>query len=84
MSSVELECALAKHPLVTEAAVVGCPHEIKGQRICCFVTLVKSDQHKRLENEVKKELIQSMRTTIGPIATPDYIAIVESKSIMVK
>jgi acetyl-CoA synthetase len=70
MGTAEVESALVSHPKVAEAAVVGYPHEIKGQGIYAYVTLnvgvEKSD-------ELKKELVAHVRKEIGPIATPDKI-----------
>jgi acetyl-CoA synthetase len=70
MGTAEVESALVAHSSVAEAAVVGMPHDIKGQGIYAFVTLktgiAKSD-------DLKKELIAHVRTIIGPIATPDKI-----------
>lgn len=69
LSTMEVESTLVSHPRVTEAAVVGFPHEIKGEGICCFVTLgVEEDSE-----ELKKELIQHVRKHIGALATPDQI-----------
>lgn len=70
LGTVEVEAALASHPSVAEAAVVGFPHEIKGQGIFAFVTLKEGVA----ESEgFQRELIQLVRTGIGPIATPDRI-----------
>jgi acetyl-CoA synthetase len=70
MGTAEVESALVAHPQVAEAAVVGFPHDIKGQGIYAYVTLnsgvPKSD-------ELKKELVGHVRKLIGPIATPDKI-----------
>jgi acetyl-CoA synthetase len=70
MGTAEVESALVAHKAVAEAAVVGMPHDIKGQGIYAFVTLktgiAKAD-------DLKKELIAHVRTVIGPIATPDKI-----------
>jgi acetyl-CoA synthetase len=70
IGTAEVESALVSHPKVAEAAVVGMPHQIKGQAIYAYVTLkvgeVKSD-------ELKKELVAHVRKEIGPIATPDKI-----------
>jgi len=70
MGTAEVESALVAHKAVAEAAVVGMPHDIKGQGIYAYVTLktgvAKSD-------DLKKELIAHVRTVIGPIATPDKI-----------
>ena len=70
MGTAEVESALVAHPLVAEAAVVGYPHEIKGQGIYAYVTLnvgVNPDE------ELRKELVQWVRKEIGPIASPDLI-----------
>ena len=70
MGTAEVESALVAHALVAEAAVVGYPHEIKGQGIYAYVTLnvgVEPDE------ELRKELIQWVRKEIGPIASPDLI-----------
>ena len=61
LSTMEVESTLASHPRVTEAAVVGFPHEIKGEGICCFVTLAVEED----SEELKKELIQHVRKHIG-------------------
>ena len=70
MGTAEVESALVAHPKVAEAAVVGFPHEIKGEGIYAYVTLnvgvEKSD-------DLKKELVAHVRKEIGPIATPDKI-----------
>ena len=74
IGTAEVESALVSHDTVAEAAVVGMPHEIKGQGIYAFVTLKigveKSD-------ELKKELKTHVRKEIGPIATPDSIQFAE-------
>lgn len=70
MGTAEVESAIVLHNDVTEAAVVGCPHEIKGQGIYAFVTL-KDDIEPT--DELKKELNQTVRTEIGPIASLDYV-----------
>ncbi|MGX5174440.1 acetate--CoA ligase [Aliikangiella sp. IMCC44653] len=70
MGTAEIESALVAHPQVAEAAVVGYPHEIKGQGIYAFVTLsLGADSNEALE----KELVQWVRKEIGPIASPDFI-----------
>ncbi|UCG54351.1 MAG: acetyl-coenzyme A synthetase, partial [Dehalococcoidia bacterium] len=66
----EIESALVAHDKVAEAAVVGMPHEIKGQAIYAFVTLKSGIG---INEELRKELIRHVRTEIGPIATPDTI-----------
>jgi acetyl-CoA synthetase len=70
MGTAEVESALVAHPKVAEAAVVGCPHDIKGQGIYAYVTLNAGEQP---SDELRKELAQWVRKEIGPIATPDYI-----------
>ncbi len=60
---------MVAHPLVAEAAVVGFPHEIKGEGICCFV-IPKGEIP---AEEAKKELIAHVRKQIGALATPDQI-----------
>jgi len=72
MGTAEIESALVAHPLVAEAAVVGCPHDIKGQGIYVYVT-VMHDQNVPQTDELKAELKQWVRKEIGPIATPDII-----------
>jgi acetyl-CoA synthetase len=70
MGTAEVESALVAHPAVAEAAVVGYPHELKGQSIYAFVTLNTGvDKSEAL----KKELVALVRTLIGPIATPENI-----------
>lgn len=70
LGTVEIEAALASHSSVAEAAVVGFPHEIKGQGIFAFVTLKEGVTE---SDELRRELAQLVRTRIGPIATPDRI-----------
>lgn len=70
MGTAEVESALVAHPKVAEAAVVGYPHEIKGQGIYCYVTLMNGDEP---SEELRKELRTWVRTEIGPIASPDVI-----------
>ncbi len=70
MGTAEVESALVAHPKVAEAAVVGYPHELKGQSIYAYVTL-KSGVPK--SDDLKKELVAHVRTLIGPIATPEKI-----------
>jgi acetyl-CoA synthetase len=75
IGTAEVESALVSHPKVAEAAVVGMPHDLKGQGIYAYVTLktgvAKSD-------DLKKELIAHVRKEIGPIATPDKIQFAEA------
>ena len=70
IGTAEVESALVAHPKVAEAAVVGCPHDIKGQGIYAYVTLVSGVES---SDELRKELVAWVRKEIGPIATPDYI-----------
>jgi acetyl-CoA synthetase len=70
MGTAEVESALVSHPKVAEAAVVGYPHDIKGQGIYCYVTL---NANEIPSEALKKELIQHVRKEIGPIASPDLI-----------
>lgn len=70
LGTAEIESALVAHKNVAEAAVVGFPHDIKGQGIYCYVTLKEGVTS---SNELKKELINSVRTHLSPIATPDAI-----------
>ncbi|MFU8831250.1 MAG: acetate--CoA ligase, partial [Wenzhouxiangella sp.] len=70
MGTAEIESALVLHPAVAEAAVVGFPHEIKGQGIYAYVTLTSGFEP---SDQLLGELSQSVRTEIGPIAKPDFI-----------
>ncbi len=73
LSTAEIESAIVNHPSVAEAAVVGFPHEIKGEAVCAYVIVrsgVKADQ------ELKDQIRQRVRGIIGPIACPDRIHIV--------
>ena len=70
IGTAEVESALVSHDAVAEAAVVGMPHEIKGQGIYAFVTLKVGVEK---SDELKKELRTHVRKEIGPIATPDAI-----------
>lgn len=70
LGTAEIESALVANSKVAEAAVVGYPHDIKGQGIYAFVTLKTGIQS---SEELKKELIQTVRQEIGPIASPDLI-----------
>ena len=70
MGTAEVESALVLHDLVAEAAVVGFPHDIKGQGIYCYVTL---NADVVANEELHGELRNQVRTEIGPIATPDHI-----------
>ena len=70
MGTAEIESALVAHPSVSEAAVVGFPHEVKGQGIYCYVTLMSGVEP---TEGLRKELRDWVRKEIGPIASPDYI-----------
>ena len=70
LGTAELESALVLHDAVAEAAIVGFPHDIKGQGIYAYVTLVNGVEP---SEELRKELITHVRKEIGPIATPDVI-----------
>ncbi|MBB4041269.1 acetyl-CoA synthetase [Microvirga flocculans] len=70
MGTAEVESALVAHPKVSEAAVVGYPHDIKGQGIYAYVTLMAGEQP---SEDLRKELVAWVRKEIGPIASPDLI-----------
>ncbi len=70
MGTAEVESALVAHPKVAEAAVVGAPHDIKGQGIYAYVTLNASEAP---NDDLRKELVQWVRKEIGPIASPDWL-----------
>jgi acetyl-CoA synthetase len=70
LGTAEIESAIDEHEAVAEAAVVGFPHEVKGQGIYAYVTLCEGQQP---TEEIEKEIIQLVRKIIGPIATPDVI-----------
>jgi len=70
MGTAEVESALVSHPKVAEAAVVGYPHDIKGQGIYCYVTLNAGEE---TSDELIAELRLHVRKEIGPIATPDHL-----------
>ena len=70
MGTAEVESALVAHPTVAEAAVVGMPHDIKGQGIYAYVTLNANEEP---TEQLRKELVGWVRQEIGPIATPDFI-----------
>jgi acetyl-CoA synthetase len=70
LGTAELESALVLHDTVAEAAIVGYPHDIKGQGIYAYVTLVHGVEP---TEELRKELVGHVRKEIGPIATPDII-----------
>ena len=70
MGTAEIESALVAHEAVAEAAVVGYPHDIKGQGIYAYVTLMNGVEP---SEDLRKELVKWVRTEIGPIASPDLI-----------
>ncbi len=70
MGTAEVESALVAHPKVSEAAVVGYPHDIKGQGIYAYVTLMGGEEY---TDDLRKELSDWVRKEIGPIAKPDLI-----------
>jgi acetyl-CoA synthetase len=70
LGTAEVESALVSHPKVAEAAVVGYPHDIKGQGIYCYVTLISGNSP---SEDLRKELVAHVRGEIGPFAAPDLI-----------
>ncbi len=70
MGTAEVESALVAHRAVAEAAVVGVPHDVKGQGIYCYVTLNAGIDE---SDDLKAELVRHVRQVIGPIAKPDYL-----------
>ncbi|RIK85417.1 MAG: acetate--CoA ligase [Hyphomicrobiales bacterium] len=70
MGTAEVESALVAHEKVSEAAVVGYPHDLKGQGIYCYVTLMAGEEG---SEALRKELVAHVRKEIGPIAAPDLI-----------
>ncbi|MGH6854231.1 MAG: acetate--CoA ligase [Aestuariivirga sp.] len=70
LGTAEVESALVAHPKVAEAAVVGFPHDIKGQGIYCYVTLMVGEAG---GEELRRELVNHVRKEIGPLASPDKI-----------
>jgi acetyl-CoA synthetase len=70
LGTAEVESALVSHPQVSESAVVGYPHDIKGQGIYCYVTLMTGETP---SDDLRKELVNHVRKEIGPLASPDKI-----------
>ncbi|MEA0737209.1 acetate--CoA ligase [Xanthomonas campestris pv. campestris] len=70
IGTAEVESALVSHPKVAEAAVVGFPHDVKGQGIYAYVTLIAGETP---SEELHKELVSWVRKEIGPIASPDHL-----------
>lgn len=75
LSTMEVESSLVSHPLVAEAAVVGYPHEIKGEALCAFVVL---KQEAKNHDELTEELRKHVAKEIGPVAKPDQIRFTET------
>ena len=75
LGTAEIESALVSHEAVAEAAVVGMPHEMKGQAVAAFVSLRDG---KTPSEELKKELVQTVRKQIGALAAPDSIRFTQS------
>ena len=75
IGTAEVESALVSHATVAEAAVIGYPHDIKGQGIYAFVTLKTGIQK---SEDLKKQLVNHVRTVIGPIASPDKLQFADS------
>ena len=70
IGTAEVESAIVEHPHVTEAAVVGYPHDVKGQGIYAFITL---EHGVEASDDLKKEIVSTVRKIIGPIASPDVL-----------
>ena len=70
IGTAEVESALVSHPKVAEAAVVGFPHDLKGQGIYAYVTLIAGESQ---TEDLQKELVAHVRKMIGPTATPDHL-----------
>ncbi len=70
LGTAEIESAFVSHEKVSEAAVVGYPHEVKGNGLYCYVSLKAGENS---SEDLKLELIKTIRSKIGPIATPDFI-----------
>ena len=70
MGTAEVESSLVAHPKVAEAAVVGYPHDVKGQGIYCYITLNSGVES---SDDLKTELVKHVRSEIGPIAAPDLV-----------
>ena len=75
LGTAEIESALVAHPDVAEAAVVGYPHDIKGQGIYCYITL---NAGLTGDDDLKKTLVQWVRKEIGPVAAPDLLQFASS------
>jgi acetyl-CoA synthetase len=76
LGTMEVESALVSHPAVAEAAVVGMPHDVKGNAICAFVTLKPAwlaREHRAPDDTLKKELAQHVSKEVGALARPDLV-----------
>jgi acetyl-CoA synthetase len=81
LGTMEVESALVSHPAVAEAAVVGMPHDIKGNAICAFVTLRPNwliANQRAPDEALKKELAQHVAKEVGALARPDQVRFTES------
>lgn len=82
LGTMEVESALVSHPFVAEAAVVGVPHEVKGNAICAFVTLKGSwferNKGRQPDAALKEELIAHVAKEVGALAKPDQIRFAEA------
>ncbi len=78
MGTAEVENAINEHPKVVESAVVGFPHDVKGQGIYAYVIC---DMEGRTEDNLKKEIMDTVRKIIGPIAKPDVVQIVPGATV---
>jgi len=76
MGTAEVENAINEHPLVVESAVVGFPHDIKGQGIYAYVKIESYANETDTDAELKKEIVNTVNKIIGPIAKPDKVQIV--------
>jgi len=74
LGTAEIESALVSHPSVAEAAAIGLPHELKGNAIHTYVILLAGMQE---SEELKQELVQHVRTEVGPIAKPESVTFVD-------
>jgi len=79
LGTAEIESALVSHPLVAEAAVVGTPHDIKGEAIYAYVSLMSDTDPSDMPpaDELQKQLRQCVRTEIGPVASPDTLHVTD-------
>ena len=72
MSTAQVESALVEHPGVAEAAVVACPHPVKGECLYCFITPMEGAH---VDDRVRTELRNLVREKIAPFASPDFIQV---------